>query len=554
MRMKSKANQQGKVWLKREMRPYRAFVAFLTCLTIFGTLFSLAFAYLIRYLINSATDENKSMLLLFSAVLLAILFLKIVLQTLNSYFSEKSRAKIVADLRTKTFAKLLRADYGAFQKYHSGDLLTRITSDISEIASDYVGLLPALVGLAVQCVGAIAALLTLDPLFTGIYVVCGVLGGCISAFFRKHLKRYHKDFMQADGESRSFIQEGLTSALTFKAYGAEGKIAEKAARLSDVYYGKRMKRNLLRTCMSAVFSLLSNVGLIFAVVWCSVGLLTGRITEFGSVLSIVLLLNQLQHPFSAVSSIVPVYYAQIASAERMEEIDALPMEETKSQTVSYADLHALQLKNVSFNYGRERVIENATATLEKGSIVCVTGQSGSGKSTLFKLLLRVYEPTEGEMLALVGKENVPLSCDTRNLFAYVPQGNFLFSGTIYDNVVFFAENPTDEDVENALKAACAEFVYDLPDGLQTPLLERGGGLSEGQMQRLAIARALLSNRPVLLFDEATSALDGETEKRLLQNVKAMQNKTCILVTHRPAALAIADRILDVQDGKVHIVK
>jgi ATP-binding cassette subfamily B protein len=200
------------------------------------------------------------------------------------------------------------------------------------------------------------------------------------------------------------------------------------------------------------------------------------------------------------------------------------------------------------------VIENATATVEKGSIVCVTGQSGSGKSTLFKLLLRVYEPTEGEMLAVVGKENVPLSCDTRNLFAYVPQGNFLFSGTIYDNVVFFAENPTDDDVENALKAACAEFVYDLPDGLQTPLLERGGGLSEGQMQRLAIARALLSNRPVLLFDEATSALDGETEKRLLQNVKAMQNKTCILVTHRPAALAIADRILDVQDGKVHIVK
>ena len=552
--MKNKANEQGKVWLNREMRPYRVSVAFLTCLTIFGTLFSLAFAYLIRYLINSATNEDKGMLLLFSAVLLAILLAKIVLQTINSYYSEKARAKIVADLRTKTFTKLLRADYGAFQKYHSGDLLTRITSDIAEIATDYVGLLPALVGLAVQCVGAIAALMTLDPLFTGIYVVCGVLGGLISAFFRKRLKRYHKDFMQADGESRSFIQEGLTSALTFKAYGAERKIGEKAQRLSDAYYGKRMKRNVLRTCMNAVFSLLSNVGLIFAVVWCSVGLLTGRITEFGTVLSIVLLLNQLQHPFSAVSSIVPVYYAQIASAERMDEIDALPMEETKSQAIAYDDLRLLEVENVSFNYGRERVIENATATIEKGSIVCITGQSGSGKSTLFKLLLRVYEPTEGDLFAVVGDEKVRLSCDTRNLFAYVPQGNFLFSGTIYDNVVFFSDNPTDEDVDRALKAACAEFVYELPDGLHTLLLERGAGLSEGQMQRLAIARALLSNRPVLLFDEATSALDSETEERLLQNVKAMENKTCILVTHRPAALAIADRILDIQDGKVHMVK
>ena len=553
--MKNKASEQGKAWLKREMRPYRASVAFLTCLTVFGTLFSLAFAYLIRFLINSATGEDTELLLIFSAVLLAILLIKIVLQTLNSYFAEKARAKIVADLRTKTFSKLLCSDYSTFQKYHSGDLLTRITSDIGEIASDYVGLCPALVGLAVQCVGSVGALLSLDPLFTAIYVVCGIVGGLISAFFRKRLKKYHKDFMEADGNSRSFIQEGLTSALTFKAYGAEEKISGKAQELSSGYFEKRMKRNVLRTLMNSVFSLLSNVGLIFAVIWCSVGLLTGHISDFGTVLSIVLLLNQLQHPFSAVSSIVPVYYAQIASAERMDEIETLPKESVENETqIDYAKVKALQFDNVSFDYGRERVIEGASASIQKGAIVCVTGQSGSGKSTLFKLLLRVYTPNEGEIYAVTDGGKVPLTCNTRNLFAYVPQGNFLFSGSILENIVFFSDSPTDKDIDNALKAACAEFVYDLPEGLHTPLLERGAGLSEGQLQRLAIARAFLSKRPVLLFDEATSALDGETEERLLQNVKAMKDRTCILVTHRPAALAIADSILDIQDGKVKIVK
>lgn len=272
-------------------------------------------------------------------------------------------------------------------------------------------------------------------------------------------------------------------------------------------------------------------------------------------LSIVLLLNQLQHPFSAVSSIVPVYYAQIASAERMDEIETLPKESVENQTqIDYAKVQALQFDNVSFDYGRERVIEDASAAIQKGAIVCVTGQSGSGKSTLFKLLLRVYTPNEGEIYAVTDGGKVPLTCNTRNLFAYVPQGNFLFSGSILENIVFFSESPTEEEIDNALKAACAEFVYDLPEGLRTPLLERGAGLSEGQLQRLAIARAFLSKRPVLLFDEATSALDGETEERLLLNVKAMKDRTCILVTHRPAALAIADSILDIQDGKVKIVK
>ena len=220
-------------------------------------------------------------------------------------------------------------------------------------------------------------------------------------------------------------------------------------------------------------------------------------------------------------------------------------------------MREISFENVAFTYGRESVLTDACGVIKKGEIVCLTGASGSGKSTIFKLLLNVYAPTQGD-IRLKGdyaQENgMSLTAQERSLFAYVPQGNFLFSGTIYENLTFFADKKENEDlnirVEKALQTACAEFVYELPQGLQTPLNENGGGLSEGQTQRLAVARAILSDRPILLLDEATSALDGETESRLLENIRALKDKTCLIVTHRPAALNIADRILTVENSKI----
>lgn len=557
--MKKQTSEKGKAWLQREMRPYRAFIVFLSILTAFASVLSIAFAYLIRYLINSATSGSEKRLVLFAAILLGVLLLKILLQTLSSYFAEKTRAHITSELRIKTFSNLLRSDYASVQEYHSGDLLNRITSDVNEVAVDTVGILPSVAGLLVQCLGAIVALLTLDPLFTAIYVICGLIGGGISALFRKHVKKCHTEFLEADGTVRSFMQESFSSLLTVKAYAAEEKSKNVAGVLSGNYYQKRMKRNVLRTLMQAIFTLLSNVGLIFAVVWCSVGLLNGRITDFGSVLSIVLLLNQLQHPFSAFSSIIPVYYSRIASGERLQELYDLPKEnrEAFNEEASYQNLQTFSFDGVSFDYGRETVLKKVFCTIQKGDIVCVTGPSGSGKSTLFKMLLSVYSPKEGQVTIHTKEEEIPLSVGARSLFAYVPQGNFLFSGSIYENLTFFMKNKeenTQEKVRKAISLACAEFVFELPNGLETSLTERGGGLSEGQLQRLAIARALLSDRPVLLLDEATSALDSDTEKRVLQNISAMKEKTCILVTHRPAALSIADAVLEVKDGKITKVK
>lgn len=551
-------SKKGKLWIKKEMRPYRGHVLFLTCFSVVSTALSLAFAYMVRYLINSASSGATKMLWTFSAVLLGLLLLRIALQTVSGFCAERLRAKITSELRTRMFGKILRSDYGRLQAYHSGELLNRLTSDVQEISVDTVGLLPSIVGMVVQCLGAIAALATIDPLFTVIYVVCGCIFGGITAFFRKQIKKHQKEVLQADGESRAFMQEGVSSVMTLKAYGAEEKTTEKAGGLANIYYQKRMRRNALRSTMNAVFSLLGNFGLIFAVVWCSISVLQGN-TDYGSILSVILLLMQLQHPFSAFSSIVPVYYSRIASGERLCEIESLPCETiAKNSAVGsavYENLQRIAFENVAFTYGRDSVLTGANATIEKGEIVCLTGASGAGKSTLFKLLLNVFTPTDGGLyLCDMDGDKKPLTAESRGLFAYVPQGKFLFSGTIYENLTFFSEEEQpqdiDERIKTALKVACAEFVWDLPQGLQTPLTEGGGGLSEGQTQRLAVARAILSDRPILLLDEATSALDGETEKKLLENIRALKDKTCLIVTHRPAALVIADRVLAVENGKI----
>ncbi len=546
-------SEAGKLWIKKEMRPYRVSIGLLTLLNVITTGLSLAFAYTVQFLINSASAKDGRMLWIFAAVLLGMLLLRIGLQTFSSFQAERLRARIVSQLRTRTFSKILRSDYGHLQAYHSGELLNRLTTDIQEVATDTVGLMPTIVGMIVQCLGAIAALLTINPLFTGIYVVCGCIFGGISAFFRDQIKKRQKEFLQADGESRAFMQESVASVMTLKAYGAEDKSTEKAEGLARIYYRKRMNRNILRSIMNAVFSLLSNFGLIFAVVWCSVSVLGGN-TNYGAILSVILLLNQLQHPFSAFSSVIPVFYSRIASGERLQEIESIPKELLSTdgtENTSYAQLSEIVLENVDFTYGRDIVLSGAEIALKKGEIVCLTGPSGAGKSTVFKLLLSVYKPTAG-CVWLNGAEKTPLTEKNRELFAYVPQGKFLFSGTIYENLTFFSEgvDGLEQRVENALKVACAEFVWDLPQGLQTPLGEGGAGLSEGQTQRLAVARAILSDRPILLLDEATSALDGETECRLLENIRALSNKTCLIVTHRPAALAIADRVLTVENGKI----
>ena len=559
---KREKNEKGKAWLRKELSPYRSLIAFLSLLAVCIALASFAFAYLVRYLIDAAAEKNGKKLLFFAAVLFALLLLRILAQMLNAYQTEKCRAKMYAGMKQKLFGSLLYADYAQTERYHSGDMMSRLTFDAAEVAADTTKLMPALSGGLVRGVGAFCALFALDPLFTALYAIGAAALISLGILLRKKAKAHQREVSEAEGKSRVFMQESLGSVVTLKAYGAEKKTAEKSRLLLGEYYAKKMKKARFRACLNGGFSFLSGIGLLFAVVWCCLGIVRGR-TDYGTTLSVVLLLGQLQQPLTALSSLLPLYYAREASGERLAEIDGFPREscgisDTTEKSDSFSRIAA---QDLVFGYREEKIFEGACAEFRRGNIVCITGKSGAGKTTLLKLFLNIYPTERGGFF--LESENCAGICSVRSLtsgdralFAYVPQKNFLFSGSVAEILTLFAppEGVGAEELREALMIADAGFVYDLPQGLNTLLREDGNGLSEGQLQRLAIARALLSRRPVLLLDEATSALDEETEKRVLENLKALQNKTCLIVTHRPAALKIADFIWRIGEGKIQSQK
>lgn len=263
-------------------------------------------------------------------------------------------------------------------------------------------------------------------------------------------------------------------------------------------------------------------------------------------------MGQLQAPFANLSGFLPRMYSAIASAGRIIEIENLSEEKEPEKKLSYKDFDRLEIKNLSFSYGENHVLNNVSFTLNKKDFLSLTGISGGGKTTLFNLIMGAYKTHKDEIIFYDTKGNSYTPTEAREIIGYVPQGNSLFSGTVFENIGFMKENPTMEEVENAAKIACAhEFIKDFPMGYDTMLGENGFGISQGQAQRIAVARAVLSGTGVLLLDEATSALDEMTQVRMLENLSKLRDKTVIIVTHRKAALAICNRHLNMENGEIY---
>ena len=319
----------------------------------------------------------------------------------------------------------------------------------------------------------------------------------------------------------------------------------------NIHYKAQMKRRTLSIFANAGFSFVFQAGYLFAMVWGARGIYLGIMT-YGTLTAILQLVNQIQQPFANLSGLLPMFYGVLASAERIIELENLPEEKPSERKLNYNDFKEISVKNMSFSYGENHVLNDVNIEIEKGDFVSLTGLSGGGKSTLFLLLLGAYQPTEGTITFDTADDKYHCGQETRRLFAYVPQGNFLFSGTVEENIRMLNENASTEDVIAAAKVACAyDFIQDFPDKFETKIGEKGFGISEGQAQRIAIARAILSNAPILLLDEATSALDEETEARLLANIADLKNRTCLIVTHRPAALSICGKHLLLNVGDIY---
>ena len=322
--------------------------------------------------------------------------------------------------------------------------------------------------------------------------------------------------------------------------------------MQQINYDAKMKRRRISIFANAGFSFVFNAGYLFALVWCALKV-SAKTMTYGTLTAVLQLVAQIQTPFVNITKVVPQYYGILASAERVMEIEDVETEEKTESIIDrdkfYGNLQKVSFENIKFNYGREYILEQGNAILNKGDFVAIRGISGIGKSTLMKMLLGVFKPNEGNIrLYKNNGEFVEAGPDTRKLFSYVPQGNYLFSGTLRENILLINPYAKEENIKEALKISdIYDFVENLPDGLDTVIGEKGLGISEGQAQRLAIARALISNAPILLLDEATSALDADTERRVLDNIKKLNKKTCIIITHKAAALQVCNREFVIQD-------
>ena len=392
--------------------------------------------------------------------------------------------------------------------------------------------------------------IALDRMFAMILVPGGVALCVLTYAFRKVLKRLHKNIQETDGRLRIFLQEHIGSLMMIKSFVAEEQTSRATSEAMNEHKSARMRRNRFSNVANIGFAAAMQGMYLLGVIYCAYGIMSGTVT-YGTLTAIMQLVGQIQGPFVSISSYVPRFYAMTASAERLMEIEVFADDEAARDANEVYNFYlesfsALGLRNANFTYESDDeapvVLNGISIEIKKGEYIAFTGHSGCGKSTVLKLLMCMYPLDSGARYIRGAEGEAALDASWRRLFAYVPQGNALMNGTIRE-VVSFADPDAAHDsyrLRRALEISCAdEFV----DDLDAVLGERGSGLSEGQTQRLAIARAVFSDCPVLLLDESTSALDEVTEQRLLQNLRAMTDMTVVIVTHRKAALSICDRVL-----------
>ena len=487
------------------------------------------------------------------ALFIGLVIFTLILQASGRYVSEKSRTQLDRAFRMHTFSELLRRDYAQITRTHTGEWMNRITSDTGVVSVAVATIVPELTGAGVRMLGAMISLLQIAPRVVYILLPCGLLMVFFSYFVRKRLKNFHKKMQQADGKVRAFMQERLGSLLVVRTFTQEEASEHMGGEYLDAYVTTRMRRFRFVNLSNTVLSTAVNGAQVLGIGLCGWGILNG-IMSYGTMSSVLYLINMLESPLATMSAYLSQYYSMLASAERLMEIEEYDLDVVRAPVPAeriqqyYAEqFDSLGLEKASFAYddGEEKVLQGFDLEIHKGEFVAFTGESGCGKSTTMKVLLALYPLNSGSAyLQNVNGTRHPLDTLWRGLFAYVPQGNQLISGTIRETVTFSDPNlmRQEEKIYNALQISCADvFVKDLPNGLDTVLGERGSGLSEGQMQRLSVARAILSERPILLLDEATSALDAATEEQLLKNLRAMTDRTVLIITHREAALDICDK-------------
>ena len=523
----------------------------LTGAGIVSSLTSILIALESKKLFDSAQFGIIDNLLVSALAIVGIVMLQTLMQSFLRVYSTKISVSLSNKLRRDYFTKLSRARWLEFAKYHSEDLLTRMTNDLETVVSGVTLAVPSIIGLFFTLCASAVVLFIFDPYLAILAFILGPLSVVMTRVFGRRLSEYHLRLQETESESRSFIQERLKNMPVIRAFRLEGKSISLLSSLLDKKLSLVLKRSKITAVSSALLTLSYWLGFLLAIIWGSIQLSRGNAT-FGTITVYLQLVGRIQEPFVEMAYAVPQIIMMYVSAGRLISLYDIEEEFPSSEQLCWASA-GIRAENLAFGYDKDiLVFDNVSFDIKPGQFAAVTGASGEGKTTFIRLLLSLLEPGNGTLSFYdpVTGESVPSGPSTRSLISYVPQGNTLFSGTVVENVMLGNSDATPEEIIEALKQACIwDFIETLPDKAETKIGENGYGLSEGQAQRIAIARALVGRKPILILDEATSALDAATEQDVLNSLASLEPRpTCVIITHRKAALDFCDRIFTMEKG------
>jgi len=541
-------------WIGNQSKKFFFPLVILVVTGVFTSLTTVFVALESKKLFDSAQYGRFDSLFRSGLSIIAIVLAQTLLRSFTTVHSSKISSSLSNELRSRFFEKLFRIQWQDLSKYHSGDLLTRMTSDIDAIVSGVTTIIPNMFSLVFSLLASLVVLAIFDPLLALSAFILGPLSIVFTRLFSKKLSEYHLRIQETEGKSRGFIQERLKNMHIVKTFGLETETSSALASLQSKKLDWIIKRSKISAVSSAALTLSFWLGFILAVLWGSIQLSRGDVT-FGTITVYLQLVGDIQSPFIGLAYSVPQIIVMYTSAGRLIELYELDEENITNERLHWKSAGIIA-DELEFSYDKNTSILNkASFEIRPGEFTAVVGASGEGKTTFIRLLLSLLKPVGGSLSFFNPEtgESIAADVSTRSLASYVPQGNTLFSGTIKENLLIGNREATDDELTEALKNACIlDFVDELPDKENTVIGENGYGLSEGQAQRISIARALLSKKPVLILDEATSALDAGTELEVLRSIASIQPRpTCIIITHRKAALDFCSKILTIENGKIH---
>lgn len=535
-------------WLMQLTKPFIPKLLLLVMLGVVTILIGIVSSIASKYVIDAAAGALSMKLSI--TIMIALAALSLILGLVSSLVTNIINEKYAFHIRRKLFDRILNTYWFDITKYHSGDLLTRLKGDIAQVTGGVTDVLPQIITLSVQLIAAFFTLFHFDKMIALFALILGPVSVLAMFGFGGKLKRLQTKVQQTESQYSSFLQESIENIMIVKSFSAEARHSQRLQELFLERLSWVFKRSKMSAIASSAMGLVFSAGYLTAFIYSAYRISQGQIT-YGTMTVFLTLVAQVQGPFLSLARTFPQMISILASSERISEILNLEQEEREPLTRSVAAV-GIEFKDIDFKYQDDAVFQHAALRINPGDTVAIIGPSGIGKTTLVRLIMAFIKPQAGEVLCTMDdSDTVNIGPAVRQFIDYVPQGNTMFSGTIADNLRMGKPSATEEEMIRVLQLSAAEFVLDFPEKLNTMIGERGHRLSEGQAQRLAIARALIRNSPLLILDEATSALDEATERRILQSFERLAHKpTCIVITHRKSILAFCNRTIEIDQGKL----